>query len=134
MIIVESISEACKELRARLGPGLKVLLCRATPYDLFKFRSIEDTDISWMWKPPSRMERDYVEQGIATVDQRIRVLIADGVGAEANYTLLEELLYAGEALPQEKDEVMAMESWEPWTGVSEEEFKDIKEHWGRDGL
>ena len=132
MAIVESILEAFKELRARIGTGLLISLCRTWPYDLEKFKYIEQTNIEWMWKPPSREERNRVEQGVATTDQWIRVLIADGVGPKAEYTLLEELLYACETLPQEKDELAAMESWEPWTGISEDEFKDIKEHWGKD--
>ena len=132
MAVVESISGACKELRARIGPGLKIFLCRASVFDLHTFIFIEDTDISWMWRAPSREERDYIKQGVATVDQRIRVLIADGVGSQAKDTLLEALRYAGEALPQRKDEIMTMESWEPWTGLSEDQFKYIKENWEKD--
>ena len=129
MAIVESISGACKELIARIGKGLRVSLSRDSGYHISNFKYITDPDITWMWKAPSREERDYVEQGVATVDQRIRVLIADGVGSKAKRTLLEELRDACKALPQEKDEIKAMESWEPCMGVSEDEFEHIKKYW-----
>ena len=125
MIIVEAIAGACNELRARIGTGLTVMMYRAWHY-------LEEMDISWMWIPPSREEREWVEEGISTWDQYIRVHIADGVYPDAKYTLLEELRYAGEALPQEKDEILEMEAWEPWMGVSEAKFKNIKETWGRE--
>ena len=126
MTVVESIAGACKELRARIGDRLKVVLHRAWPYDVNAFKLLEETDISWMWKPPSREDRQCVEDGVETWEQWIRCLIADGVGPEAEYSLLEELRYAGEWLPQEKEEIAAMEYWEPWLGLSEEKFGEIK--------
>ena len=132
MTILESILQPCKELRARIGTGLEIVLCRAWPFDVNTFEFLEEMDVSWMWEAPSREDRECVEEGCATWDQYIRVLVADGVGEEAEFTLLEELRYAGAALPQEKDEILEMEAWEPWMGVSKDEFRDIKECWGRD--
>ena len=126
MTVVESIVDACKELRARIGEGLKVVLHRAWPYDVNKFPLLEETDISWMWEPPSREDRKCVDDVVESWEQWIRLLVADGVGPEAEYTLLEELRYAGERLPQEKEEIAVMEYWEPWLGVSEEKFGEIK--------
>ena len=120
---------ACKELRARIGSGLKILLCRAPPLDDDKY--LEKMDISWMWERPSREDRKCVMNDAATWEQYIRVLVADGVGPDAEYTLLEELRYAGAALPQEKWEIGEMEAWGPWMGVCEEKFKDIKEYCDR---
>ena len=132
MAIVESILEPCKELRARIGTGLKITLCRAWPLDVETFEFLQEMDVTWMWEAPGREDRECVEEGRATWGQYIRVLVADGVGSEAEFTLLEELRYAGGALPQEKEEILEMEAWEPWMGISEDEFRGIKERWGRD--
>lgn len=126
MTVVESIVDACKELRARIGDRLKVVLHRAWPYDVNNFKLLEETDISWMFKPPSHEDRKSVDDAVETWEQWIRCLIADGVGPEPQYTLLEELRYAGEYLPQEKEEIAEMDFWEPWLGVCEERFEEIK--------
>ena len=132
MVIVESISEACNELKARIGPGLKIFLKRAWPYDFWKFKFIEETDISWMWDKPSAEERDRFWNYAATADEDIRILIADGVGTDAEFTLLEELRYAASFLPQEKEEILDLEAWEPWMGVDEDEWQWLKASWPRE--
>ena len=137
MTVVAAIAGLCNELRDRiksgLKSGLKVTLRRDWQYDCNNFRLLEDMDISWMWEPPSQEDRLCVEEDPdrATWEQYIRVRIADGVGPEAEYSLLEELRWAGEALPQEKDEIRGMKKWVPWMGIDEDKFANIKENWGR---
>ena len=135
MIVVESILEPCKELRARIGSGLKIMLCRAPPFDDDRFEYLEEMDISWMWRAPSWQDRECVKHKRGTIEQNLRVLIADGVGPEAEYTMLEELHFASDPLPQEAwaiGDIGDMEARGPWTGISEEKFKDLKEFWGTD--
>lgn len=133
MTVVESISDACKELRARLGTGLEVFLSREYGYDLEGFKYLEILDISWMWEEPNQMQRERVRERVATADEWIRVLIADGVEAEGKckYNLLEQLRYRASSLPQTKDEVVKMDVWEPWTGTTEKEWQKLKEEWRR---
>ena len=127
MTVVESISNACKELKARIGTGLHISLMRAWPYDINKFEYIEVYDLSWMWEEPNQMQRERVRERVATADEGIRVLIADGVDMKGEYTLLEELRYAASFLPQFKMEVVQMDVWEPWTGITEEYWQRLKE-------
>ena len=129
MTVVESISDACKELRARIGTGLNVFLSREWGYDMMKFKYIEMLDLSWMWEKPNQMHRERVREYVATADERIRVLIADGVEVGGEYTLLEELRYVASYLPQTKDEVVQMDVWEPWTGITETEWRELKDEW-----
>lgn len=132
MIVVESISAACNELRKRIGAGLNVVLIRAWPYDIEKFEFLEDYDVSWMWDQPIQAHREHVLKSLSTVDEKIRVLIADGVDPDGEGSLLEELRKAGSFVPQCKDDILRMEVWGPWTGIGETERKSIKESWGRD--
>ncbi|KAM0798528.1 hypothetical protein BDR22DRAFT_378095 [Usnea florida] len=129
MTVVESISDACKEIKARIGTGLTISLMRAWPYDINEFEYIEEYDISWMWEEPNQMHRERVREWVATADEGIRVLIADGVDVKGEYTLLEELRYAASYLPQTKDEVVQMDVWEPWTGIKEQYWQTLKEEW-----
>lgn len=131
MTVVESISNACKELRARIGAGLKILLLRAWPYDIMKIEYIEDYDISWMWEEPNQIHKERAHEWVATADEWIRLLIADGVEVEGRSTLLEELRYMGSFLPQTKDEIVAMDVWEPWMGITEQYWQSLKEEWRR---
>lgn len=133
MTIVESISDACKELRKRIGAGLNIILLRAWPYDIGKFEYMDDYDISWMWDTPTQGHRERVREGLATADERIGVLIADGVEQKGERTLLEELRDAGSLLPQLNEEIVKMEVWKRWTGIDESEWLRIKERWGRNG-
>ena len=132
MTVVESISNACKELRARIGAGLQIVLERASPYDILEFEYIEEYDLSWMWEEPNQIQRERVREGVATADEWIRVLIADGVEGEREYTLLEKLRSTASILPQKKDEIVEMDVWEPWTGITEEYWQKLKEEWRSD--
>ena len=129
MTVVESLSDACKELRARLGTGLGLLLSREWPYDLMKFKYIEMHDLSWVWEEPNQLQREHVRERVATADEWIRVLIADGVEAEGENTLLDELRYRASFLPQTKDDVVEMDAWEPWTGITEIYWQELKDKW-----
>ena len=131
MTVVESISNACQELRARIGAGLTVFLLRAWPYDIMKFEYIEEYDISWMWEEPNQIHRERTHEWVATADEWIRLLIADGVEVEGRHTLLEELRYMGSFLPQTKDEVVEVDVWEPWMGFTEQYWQSLKEEWRR---
>lgn len=131
MTVVESISDACKELRARIGTGLTVLLSREWGYDLDKFEYIETHDLSWMWEGPNQMQRERVREDVATADEAIRVLITDGVEVEREHTLLEALRYRASFLPQTKDEIVEMDVWEPWTGITKRYWQELKENWWR---
>ena len=131
MTVVESISSACKELRARIGAGLTILLLRAWPYDIMKFEYIEDYDISWMWEEPNQIHRGRAHEWVATADEWIRLLIADGVEVGGRSTLLEELRYMGSFLPQMKDDIVEMDVWEPWMGITEQYWQSLKEEWRR---
>ena len=131
MTVVESISNACKEIKARIGTGLDISLVRARPYDINNFEYIEVYDLSWMWEEPNQMHRERVREQVATADEGIRVLIADGVDMRGEYTLLEELRYAASFLPQTKDEVVQMDAWEPWMGITEGYWQRLKEEWRR---
>ena len=133
MTVVESISNACKELRARIGTGLNVLLSREWGYDIMKFEYIEEYELSWMWEEPNEIQRERVREDVATADEGIRVLIADGVEVERECTLLEKLRYRASFLPQTKDEVVKMDVWEPWTGITEQYWQRLKEEWRSDG-
>lgn len=84
-----------------------------------------------MWDPPTWTHRERVRGGIATANERIRVLIADGVDPNGERTLLQELRDAGSFLPQNKIEVARMTAWEPWTGVNESDWLSLRERWGK---
>lgn len=84
-----------------------------------------------MWNKPSQAHVGRVLEGLATADERTRVLKADRVNPNKYLTLLEELRNAGEFLPQCKDGIVDMEAWEPWTGISEARWLDTKERRGR---
>ena len=131
MTIVESISNACKELRARIGAGLTVLLTRAWPYDIDEFEYVEEYDLSWMWEEPNQMHRERARECVATAGEAIRVLIADGVEKEGGNTLLEELRYVASFLPQTKYEIAETDVWEPWMGINEQYWQSLKEDWRR---
>ena len=140
MRIVESISNACAELKTRIGPGLDIWLARSArvwPDTEFDWEEGEEREylgeshISWMWDKPSQTHRERVKEGLATADERIRVLIADGVDPGGEYSLLEELRQAGSFLPQYKDDVVEMEVFKPWMGISESYWQWIKNPWGR---
>ena len=131
MTVVESISTACKELRARIGAGLKILLMRAWPYDIMEFEYIEEYDLSWMWEEPNQLHRERAREDVATAAECIRVLIADGAEVEGGYTLLEELRYTASSLPQIKDEIVETDAWEPWMGITEQYWQELREEWRR---
>ena len=133
MTLLESISNTCKELRSRIGAGLEIFLARAWPYDAVEFEYIEGYDLSWMWEEPDQMQRERVEEWVATAGEWIRVLIADGVEVDGEYTLLEELRYVASFLPQTKDEMVETDVWEPWMGITENRWQHLKETWRRDG-
>lgn len=129
MRIVESISDACTELRARIGPGLNIRLARVWPPYLFFFDKEEYivcSDITWMWDKPSQTHRERVREGLAAADEKIRVLIADGVDPGGEHSLLEELRQAGSFLPQRKDDLVKMDVYEPRMGISESDWQWIK--------
>ena len=132
MAVVETISDACKHFRGRLGAGLIVELSRDWPSDLGNFDYLEAYDISWMWVKPNQSHRQRVQDGLATADEKIRVLIADGVDPASEHSLLEELRSAASFLPQLKDDILDMDVWEPWTGISESNWSWIKENWGEE--
>ena len=133
MTVVESISDACKELRARIGTGLNVLLSREWGYDIMKFEYLETHDLSWMWEKPNQMHRERAREWVASADEWIRVLLADGVevGRGWEYNLLEELRFMATYLPQTKDELVEMDAWEPWMGLTEKNWQELKENWWR---
>ena len=131
MIVVESISNACKKLRARIGAGLQILLKRNWPYDPMEFEYIREYDISWMWEEPSQVHRERVREGVATADEAIRVLIADGWETEGECTILEELRNKASILPQKKDDIVEMDVWEPWMGITDNRWQYLKEEWRR---
>ncbi len=81
-----------------------------------------------MWDKPGQAHRGRVLEGLATADERIRVFIADGVDPNKEFSLLKGLRDAGSFLLQCKDDIVHMEVWEPWTGVSEARWLDIKEN------
>lgn len=132
MTDVKAIVGLCNELRDRIRAGLKVRLCRAWPCDFDKFEFLEYVDISWMWGSMSREDREVVVEDRAAWKQYIRVLIKDGVGAEAEFSLLEELRLAGGMLLKGKDEIWEMEKWELWMGTDEDTSKEIKENWRKE--
>ena len=134
MTIVERISSACTELRKRIGAGLNVTLFRAWPYDTEKFEYMEYYDISWMWDKPNYTCKERLQESLTTVDGRIRRLLAEGVRPNGEYSLLEELRYAGSFLPQYKYQLVKMEVWNTWTGISESEWQWLKKRWGRDNV
>ena len=129
MTVIESIANACKELRVRIGAGLQIFLMRAWPYDITEFEYIEEYDLSWMWEEPNQMHRERAREGVATAAECIRVLIADGVEVDGEYTLLEKLRYTASALPQTKNEIVETSFWEPWMGITEQYWQELKDEW-----
>ena len=90
MTVIESISNACKCLKTRIGAGSNISLLRAWPYDIAEFEYVETYDITWMWDKPSQAQNERVLEGLATADERIRVLIAEGVNSNEERSLLEQ--------------------------------------------
>lgn len=132
MTLLESIYDACKKLQGRIGAGLKVTLAWAWPYDAGEFEFIEEYDISWMWTTPSQADRQRVRDGVATVYEKIIVLIADGINSDGQFTLLEELRFAASQLPQTKEDIMKMQEWNVESGFGIIEWLQIRTSWGRD--
>ena len=62
----------------------------------------------------------------------IRVFIADGVDANGDRSLLDELRHVASRLPQRIQEIGSIDVWGPWMGIDETEWEYNKENWEGD--
>ena len=133
MLVFARTSSAIKQLRKRVDGNLSVSINRAYSYlmdDSDPF--IDSLDISWMWDPPSfTSEENTKTSNLMAVEQRMKRLMADGVDTNGAFTLVEELRAAAARLPQSKNDIVRMDDWSVGSGITKEEWLEIKKTWSR---
>ena len=75
------------------------------------------------------MSEDNAETTLVAVEQRIQGLIAKGVDSNGASTLVEELRAAAARLPQSKDDILKTDEWTVGTGITIDEWLNIKNEW-----
>lgn len=122
--LLARISHHLKSLKARIGAGLCVELLKAWRYES---EVLDAYNVSWMWDGPDRTARDNALDGNATAEERIKVLIADGIGKDSPSTNLEKLPAAGSQLIQLKKEAREQGEWTVSMGISKRQWLQMKQ-------